>query len=311
MRPASLGLRALAGDLLAPVTRRRAASKSGVLVLCLHGIDDQFAPSTYRSSHLDLAAFERVVDELGRVFRFVSLDDALGAAGDDPRPAAALTFDDGYLDQFTHAARALAARGIPATYYVTSSGLADGRPLWFDRVRLALGGGAGDVFRAHGLPFDDDAVAMLRAAPRTRLLRFLDDLATSDVEPALPERSHLRMVRSEELRRFAADPLVTIGSHGVHHVDLTAQPDDVRRDELVESKRALEEAVGAPVVHFAYPYGRCDAALVDAARAAGYASAATTDRAWWRTGMDVLRVPRLIVGIGRASYCFFKAATLP
>ena len=315
MTSASLSLRALAGDLLEPVTRRRAAARSGVLVFCVHGVDDVFEPDAYRSSHLELAAFEQVIDELTQVFRFVSLDEALdGVAGGDGRPSAAMTFDDGYLDQFTHAAAALKRRGIPATYYVTSARVADGQLLWFDRVRLALAGGAaaaGTVLGRHGVTFDGAAMDELRSMPRVALRALLGDLAASGAEPRLPPRSHLRTVRAADLREFAADPLVTIGSHGAEHLDLLAQEDAVRREEVAGSRRDLESALGVPVRHFAYPYGAHDASLAALVREAGYVSAATTERAWWQTAMDPFRVPRLILGIGRSGYAFYKAATLP
>jgi hypothetical protein len=46
-----------------------------------------------------------------------------------------------------------------------------------------------------------------------------------------------------------------IGSHTINHVDLGSVPLAVAQQEIVESKRILEDKVNAPVRWFAYPYG--------------------------------------------------------
>lgn len=47
----------------------------------------------------------------------------------------------------------------------------------------------------------------------------------------------------------------TIGSHTVNHADLGKVPLAVAQREIVESKKALEDRLAAPVRWFAYPYG--------------------------------------------------------
>jgi peptidoglycan/xylan/chitin deacetylase (PgdA/CDA1 family) len=56
-------------------------------------------------------------------FRFVSLDDYVRSAVDadhGPQNLVAVTFDDGWLDNHTHAFPVLVAAGIPATFFVVS-----------------------------------------------------------------------------------------------------------------------------------------------------------------------------------------------
>lgn len=286
-------LQTLACDLLASSSRRRTAARRGAMVFCLHGVNDRFDPAGYRSSHLHLDVFERIMDELGEVFRFVSLDDALGGGVTSDRPAAVLTFDDGYRDHLTHVAPALRKRAVPATFYVPATDLDDSRPPWFDRARLS--------------PTCTQVDRLRRARPET-IAAALD--AVGD-ETSVPSGSHLRTLDGDGLRELASDPLFTIASHAVHHVDLAGQDEELQRSELVDSKRALEEVLGAPVDHLAYPSGSYDARTPELAQEAGYRSAATTDRAWMTERSDPFRLPRLIVGIGRASYCFYKAARLP
>jgi peptidoglycan/xylan/chitin deacetylase (PgdA/CDA1 family) len=70
--------------------------------------------------------------------------------------------------------------------------------------------------------------------------------------------------------RTVADAGMEVASHGRHHVSLPGTDDTELREELEESRAALEDVVQAPVTGFAYPYGHAGAREVEAARAAGY-----------------------------------------
>jgi peptidoglycan/xylan/chitin deacetylase (PgdA/CDA1 family) len=67
-----------------------------------------------------------------------------------------------------------------------------------------------------------------------------------------------------------------IGSHTVHHLDLTSLSAADAWSELSDSKRTLEQHLGHPVQWFAYPAGREDPAVVALALKAGYVMAVTT-----------------------------------
>jgi peptidoglycan/xylan/chitin deacetylase (PgdA/CDA1 family) len=68
----------------------------------------------------------------------------------------------------------------------------------------------------------------------------------------------------------------TIGSHTVHHLELTLLAPREALVELVASRAALERHLGRPVRWFAYPAGRFDARVVALVRKAGYLLAFTT-----------------------------------
>jgi peptidoglycan/xylan/chitin deacetylase (PgdA/CDA1 family) len=71
---------------------------------------------------------------------------------------------------------------------------------------------------------------------------------------------------------------LTIGSHTRSHALLTNESPERVRDELWGSRLELEQRLGAPVRHFAYPDGRFNAGLVDQVASAGYRFAYTTCR---------------------------------
>jgi peptidoglycan/xylan/chitin deacetylase (PgdA/CDA1 family) len=100
--------------------------------------------------------------------------------------------------------------------------------------------------------------------------------------------------RIRALRRAGID----FGSHGVSHVKLAQVDRDRMRDEVTRSRRELEELLGEEVRHFCYPYGSHDHEVVEAARAAGYASAVTCVRAAACPGIDLLALPRKAISYG-------------
>jgi peptidoglycan/xylan/chitin deacetylase (PgdA/CDA1 family) len=69
---------------------------------------------------------------------------------------------------------------------------------------------------------------------------------------------------------------VEIGSHTVHHSELPSLSDPAALQELIQSRRALEEHLKHPVQWFSYPAGRFDARTEMLVRQAGYVLAVTT-----------------------------------
>jgi peptidoglycan/xylan/chitin deacetylase (PgdA/CDA1 family) len=73
-----------------------------------------------------------------------------------------------------------------------------------------------------------------------------------------------RLMEWDDLKRLR-DEGFTIGSHTMTHTVVT-------REEVVESRRLLEERLGVPIRHFAYPRGEHTPESVAWVREAGYAS---------------------------------------
>jgi peptidoglycan/xylan/chitin deacetylase (PgdA/CDA1 family) len=84
----------------------------------------------------------------------------------------------------------------------------------------------------------------------------------------------------------------TIGSHTVHHLDLTSLSAAQVWSELAGSKRTLEQHLGHPVQWFAYPAGREDSSVVALARKAGYVMAVTTQPGSTQSAQDPLTLHR-------------------
>jgi peptidoglycan/xylan/chitin deacetylase (PgdA/CDA1 family) len=134
--------------------------------------------------------------------------------------------------------------------------------------------------RGRGLPprpvlitFDDGYRDVLwNASPELERLHmpavaFVITARISDGDPSFLTWPELQLL---EQRGF------TIGSHTVHHLELTLLPPREALAELVLSRYALQRHLRRPVQFFAYPAGRFDAQVLLLVRKAGYVLAVTT-----------------------------------
>lgn len=67
-----------------------------------------------------------------------------------------------------------------------------------------------------------------------------------------------------------------IGSHTQTHPRLTQLSPEQAREEIIASKKSLEDRFGCAIEHFCYPYGDWDERVRELVIAAGYKSACTT-----------------------------------
>jgi peptidoglycan/xylan/chitin deacetylase (PgdA/CDA1 family) len=259
------------------------------------------------------ASFTAHLDHLARNYEVCALEDAIAMlAGEREMPGrdvAVITFDDGYLDVLENAAPILAERGLPASMFVTSGVVDTGRPLPHDRlfalisrarergVRL-LGSavpdrlvwplaradqelGAGDLLGA------TDAVLCALGAEETDLVA--GALAARVGEPTGTELPAL--CGWSELDRLI-ELGFTIGAHGDTHGLLALENDERLIEELAVPRATIARHIGIPPSVIAYPGGRFDQRVIEAARAAGYVAALTTEDRRNTPGCDLFRLGR-------------------
>jgi peptidoglycan/xylan/chitin deacetylase (PgdA/CDA1 family) len=90
--------------------------------------------------------------------------------------------------------------------------------------------------------------------------------------PGFPRSDVLSWQEVRELDAYG----IEFGSHTKTHPDLTRLSPGEAEREMVESKTAIADALGAEPNTFAYPFGKCTAAVKKLA-AANYAAACSTD----------------------------------
>jgi peptidoglycan/xylan/chitin deacetylase (PgdA/CDA1 family) len=85
---------------------------------------------------------------------------------------------------------------------------------------------------------------------------------------------------------------IEFGSHGVSHRDLRRLSDRELESELYDSKRSLEDKLGAEVSAFCYPFGRYDRRVRQAVIDAGYRSACSHSPGMPNSQVDVFALRR-------------------
>lgn len=270
----------------------RLARRPGLVVLTYHRIGDPAASTAYRPVYsASVEGFRAEVAALKRSFRVLGQDEMVEAAESGlsvKEPCAAITFDDGYIDNYEQAFPVLRDLGVPATFFVVP-GFVDGpRPYWWDVVS--------DLVRRS----DRDLLVLEYPTPATVDLRGDRDRAIAAViGPCLEARpldedrlrEHLEeragvavdddrhgrgaLMTWDQIRTMA-DAGMGIGSHGMNHRRLADLDVPAQSAELVRSKRTIEERIGREVASLAYPYGSPDAVgdwTRRLAREAGYRAA--------------------------------------
>jgi peptidoglycan/xylan/chitin deacetylase (PgdA/CDA1 family) len=190
------------------------------------------------------------------------------AARDFSRRFACFTLDDGYRDNRDHAAPVMREFDAPFAVYVASdfaNGI--GRLWWVALERVLAGAESVDVIIDKVTTRLDTATLQGKREAFVFLhewLRRLPDSAAIHREVgALCERhgvdeqaiSRELCLSWDELKKFAEEPLLTVGAHTVTHDNLAKQSEASVLHELTANRADIEAALQRPVRHLAYPYG--------------------------------------------------------
>lgn len=226
-------------------------------------------------------------------------------AGGDQLPALsfALTFDDGWRDNFQYAYPVLAAENVPATIFLVTQLVDTNQTFWPEQVMALLTTRAipdsPPEFRWL-IPFlpsqkatekpltlneADEVISRLKALDDQTILKHLN--AIQPQERQSEEKANSRSIlNTRELVNMAADGLIRFGAHTQHHYRLNRiEETSLLKREIVDCLNDLR-ALGKGVVPvFCYPNGDITSEgekLV----AEHYEAACTTHTGWNKMNRD-------------------------
>lgn len=105
---------------------------------------------------------------------------------------------------------------------------------------------------------------------------------------------HSDLMSLEEMRQWAAAGQ-EVGSHTLEHVHLPQISPEIASYQISQSKLELEQALGAEITAFCYPYGDENPQVREMVRNAGYTNATTTVRGLARPADDLFGLPRVTI----------------
>ncbi len=301
----------------------------GCAVLRYHSVnDDPVWARDYVSPKIVVRPeeFDAQLAYLGERHTVVPLSQIVSAmvAGRVPDPRwVAITFDDGYEDNYRLAYRLLRKHNMPATFYVTTGCVADAEILWTVRIRFALMTTTRTEILCPSItpgPMDlsspdarERAVQCFTGLVKHCSQAEADDVIAEILDACLPgcgPMSQRVMMNPDELREMERNGMA-IGGHSVHHYNLPLLEDGALRDEVLGAKSFLEDRIGLHVEHFAYPNGRkdrhCDARVATEIARSGYISASTSISGPAGPGHSPFGIPRVGVSARRVDMRSFAA----
>lgn len=222
----------------------------------------------------------------------------------------AITFDDGYKDNFTRAAPMLKQYGVPATFFICTEPLFQQKAFWWDELQ--------QIFLEADLPssFTLTSAAtvfqielgkessltpelnrvLLRwryfqppSLARTRWYmeiwtemrqwtheRRIHALQEWKEQLGITTRPQAMPMTSDDLKALGGNSIFTIGAHSVTHPALQYLNEEEQVEEMKKSAEALTRFCGHPVRTIAYPYGSYSQQTFALAKQAGFDAGFTT-----------------------------------
>jgi peptidoglycan/xylan/chitin deacetylase (PgdA/CDA1 family) len=187
-----------------------------------------------------------------------------------PARSVAMTFDDGYADNYCEALPILEKHQLQALFYIATGTLNTPNEFWWDAVErivlLSENEPLQDQLILNEKPFDfknlnhtkrkliyDALLPQFRKMLSSKREKKINELSTI-FDSIVPRASH-RAMTFDELKKMSDSKSVIVGAHTHLHPSLAALSYNEQLNEIKASKEILENKLQQNIVHFSFPFG--------------------------------------------------------
>jgi peptidoglycan/xylan/chitin deacetylase (PgdA/CDA1 family) len=215
-----------------------------------------------------------------------------------PRKTVAITFDDGYIDNYVNAKPLLEKHQLPASFFIATEAIEKQQEYWWDTLeRICLqtkplpeqlildypekiswkikSTDQTNIDSLDPLTLYFKLCDLVRKMPAKEHEVFIESLKTWSSNTK--DRTDYLTMRKHELLDLNSNPLFTLGAHTVTHPFLPNFSYDYQKNEIAESVKFLEDLTEDKVKYLAYPHGGNNELTLDIISKLSLKLAFTTD----------------------------------
>ena len=235
-------------------------------ILPLHMITDK--PNGFYPE-ISVRLFEKQIAYLVKNYNIISMDEIVEKVQKRKslRRLVAITFDDGFKDNYEKAYPILKKYSVPATIFLTTGYIESRTIPWFIKLRymfmktnktklnLTINKKIIIPMKTKEEKFtaSEKVMVYLKDCPNDQKIYLLDRIGMELAVNEFKELSDL-MLTWNEIKEMSENG-ISFGAHTVNHPVLTKIPQHTIKEEILQSKQTIEEKIGKPVTGFAYPFG--------------------------------------------------------
>jgi peptidoglycan/xylan/chitin deacetylase (PgdA/CDA1 family) len=257
-----------------------ALNVGGKTMLAYHGIDELDCRD-FNSKFISKQRIYKQLKWLKENTHVISVKDYFNNNLDKSKHTICLTFDDGFLNNYTYLIPIINELKIPVSIFVTTIQMHHRNYLWTDFLDLSslkspmsIEIGNQRFYKKKGTYFNANGASL------KQLMREMSTEQKQIVLDVLKPYSYFladkkydnywKLMDEHQIGEIGKNPFVTIGSHGSRHNNLGIIPLEEAVVELIESKKYLENSLQKNVDSIAFPDGSYSRELIDASEKIGY-----------------------------------------
>lgn len=243
-------------------------AKVNTSVLCYHGIVET-TPKKYNSRFISLKNFNDHLEffHSQQDIVVVPLENILNNQLIPDKLNLAITFDDGYLNNYKYAIPALLEYGFPATFCVNNP---SANPLWTDCLDLVSSHFPNEkIHLNHDYEIGQDKSKLkelLMTSPSSLANDFLASTqelwSRLEIDPTIFD--FWKRMDFSQLKEISADSLFSLVPHGGEHLNLTALNIDTLKQEIESSVRCIKQITEEQITSYCPAFGYYNKTVIEA-----------------------------------------------
>lgn len=252
--------------------------KNSLTILLYHGVTDKEPKGieNYSGKHIKKEDFYKQMSYIKKNCVILSINEVVehylnrkAFSGN----SVAVTFDDGFKNNYTNAVPILEELGIPAVFYISTGFIGNDKMFWVDvledsinrcekrKIKVNLSGPP--VIFQLGTPelkirAIEEIKRYCKQVNNTKKNRVLLELQEETRVASHSSFDNYLKMDWNAVKKLDSNPLFTIGGHTENHSILAALPLAEMKLEIEHSLTALEENLNHKIMDYSYPEGqRC------------------------------------------------------